>query len=197
MLVGIIGPKESGKSTLALQLCEHQGFKRMRFADTLKEMLVCFFRGQGCPETRAWDMVDGELKEVETPYLEGRTPRWAMQSLGTEWGRRLIADQLWVNVWRRSVEKALAANDKIVVDDVRFANEAKVIKELGGTLVRLERDGCVPGTHASEREYLTIGPDFTIMNPRSANKTERLDPHMSRLELLRRFTAGCIKHLGR
>jgi len=117
-------------------------------------------------------MVSGDLKEVPTEYLGGRTPREAMQTLGTEWGRSLSAD-LWVNAWRRRVDrdveesKANAEDYILIADDVRFPNEAAAIRSRGDIVVRVKRPGAgltgTTGRHASETEDLGAA-DMTIAN---------------------------------
>ena len=46
----------------------------------LRKLLAC----QGADAEMIRRMIDGDLKEAPTPLLEGRTPRHAMQTLGTD-----------------------------------------------------------------------------------------------------------------
>jgi len=151
-IIGLAGPIGSGKTEAARAL-QAVGFARVRFADPLKAMLRCL----GLDEV----MTDGSLKEAPTPLLEGKTPRFAMQTLGTEWGRELIGRSLWVNAWKR---KALAyGTASIVADDVRFEEEVRLIQSLGGTVVFVERPGhATMSNHVSERFAFT--PDQTWRN---------------------------------
>ena len=65
--------------------------------------------------------------------------RVLLQWLGTDWGRSKDLN-LWVKLWRADVEAALARPNTIVVcDDVRFDNEAEIVKAMGGAVIRLER----------------------------------------------------------
>jgi hypothetical protein len=84
--------------------------------------------------------IDGDHKELPCELLGGKTPRHAMQTIGTEWGRDLIDGDLWINAWKRSIEK-LPPNVPIVCDDVRFANEAEAIHAMGGVVIRVVRLG--------------------------------------------------------
>ncbi len=70
-----------------------------------------------------------------------------MQTLGTEWGRAL-SPTLWVNVWARSLDGL----ERVVADDVRFDNEVAAVRELGGTVIEVQRPGLarLAGGHASE-----------------------------------------------
>ncbi len=46
------------------------------------------------------DKIEGSLKAKPCSLLAGKTPRHAMQTLGTEWGRNCIGDGFWINLWR-------------------------------------------------------------------------------------------------
>jgi energy-coupling factor transporter ATP-binding protein EcfA2 len=157
ILVGLAGPKGCGKSTITGHLGrlvsgvkerdEHRrrhpqrffGFEHLRFAGPIKDML----RALGLTEAQ----VDGDEKELPCALLGGETPRRAMQRLG-DWGRS-IDPNLWVNVTMAKVD---AFKDRfIVIDDVRFANEAEAIWERGGYIIELRRDGATYNPeHTSE-----------------------------------------------
>ena len=87
-----------------------------------------------------------------------------IQSLGTEWGRALRAD-----FWLRAAELALGLpdapiHDRIVITDVRFANEAAWIGAHGGLVVRVQRDSGPVAAHVSEQEVDTIVPWALLHN---------------------------------
>jgi hypothetical protein len=146
-LVGLIGRKGAGKDTAAEVLLS-VGYENVKFAGALKDMIRSLLAYQGVEEEVIERMVEGDLKEVPTPYLAGRTPRYAMQTLGTEWGRDQIADDLWVGTAIRR-----AGNfDKVVITDVRFPNEKTAVDEAGGVCVGITADWitATEGEHASE-----------------------------------------------
>jgi hypothetical protein len=177
-IVGIAGPIGSGKSTIAGILTSQFGFSRVRFAGPLKNMMTAL--GLSVRQ------VDGDLKEVPSDLLCGKTPRHAMQTIGTEWGRDLIGNDLWINAWKASVER-LPGNSAIVVDDVRFPNEADAIREAGGVLLMVTRgvtEAALAGVpHASE--VFDFDPDCHIVN----NGTiEHLEGHVR--TILRGLTSG-------
>lgn len=128
MLIGFVGYARSGKSTAATFLQDSHGFERARIAGPLKDML----RAVGLTDRE----LEGDRKEAPLDLLCGRTPREAMVTLGTEWGRRMIGGAFWANAWLRRVEEL--GDVPIAVEDVRFPNEAEAVRALGGVIVRIE-----------------------------------------------------------
>jgi hypothetical protein len=151
VIVGFCGPMGCGKSTAAAHLVNSYSFVRTRFAGPLKAMM----KALGLTDAE----IDGHLKETPCELLGGKTPRHAMQTLGTEWGRNLIDGDLWVRAWRKS----LPDRRDVVVDDVRFPNEARMVRSMNGLIIQIEREGtgglC---QHASELQGIT--GDITIKN---------------------------------
>ncbi len=141
-LVGFCGPIGAGKTTAA-RLLVAQGFERVRLAEPLKNML----RALGLTESE----IDGSDKEKPSDLLCGATPRWAMQSIGTEWGRQCLGADFWVRAWAKIADEKLARGVPVVVDDVRFSNEAQAIWDRDGLLIRVQRPGLATGVHASEQ----------------------------------------------
>lgn len=142
-LLALCGAAGAGKSTIAAELAAQHGYTVVKFAAPLKAML----RALGLTD----DEIEGHLKEQPSELLGGATPRHAMQTLGTEWGRQLIHADLWVGAWARTVQCVHAAGGRVVVDDCRFANELATVLKLGGVAVRLARAGAgIAGAHSSE-----------------------------------------------
>lgn len=153
-IIGIVGAKGCGKSTLGSWLATEHHFKHLPLAKPIKDMLTFI----GLTE----DHLNGHLKEAPCHLLAGKTPRHAMQTLGTEWGRKLISENIWLNLWRQQA----ASHPKIVCDDVRFANEVQAIKDMGGTIIRVRRPNGSEGSsnHESELYFSTLKADIEIVN---------------------------------
>jgi hypothetical protein len=162
-LIAFAGQMGSGKSYAADYLCREFGYTRVKFASPLKDML----RTLGLTETH----IEGELKNKPCELLCGKTPRWAMQTLGTEWGRDLIGNGLWGNIWQQRVEALLRQNRPVVVDDCRFKDEAERVRRMGGTVVLLLDLSQKPDeTHSSE--VIDVAPCMAIDN--TAKDSRRL-----------------------
>jgi len=167
MLIAMTGGKGSGKDTFAQVLVQEFDFVHTRFADPLKNMLRTLFREAGLdPE----DYIEGPFKEVPLDILGGKTPRYAMQTLGTEW-RDCIDRKLWSRLWQARVELILKEGKPVVVTDCRFIHEAATIRNMGGFIFRVERPTRRnDDLHVSEQEMNLIEADEVILNMGSINQ---------------------------
>lgn len=142
-VVAFTGQAGAGKSTATRYLVENHGYTLVKFAGPLKDMM----RAIGLSE----DQIEGDLKEVPCRLLQGKTPRHAMQTVGTQWGRDCIGKDFWLNLWFRQVNSVLKPGGRVVVDDCRFPNEAAAVRKLGGDVYMIAGRGGIPGEHESER----------------------------------------------
>lgn len=137
-VIGLCGAANSGKNTVASLL----GFMEVSFADPLYRMLAEML------DVSVESLRDRTTKERVISWL-GKSPRQLLQTLGTEWGRGMVADDIWVRLAMREINKTEA---NVVVTDVRFGNEAEMLKrEFGAVIWKVERPGaatCVG--HSSE-----------------------------------------------
>lgn len=159
MIIGLVGFKQVGKSTAAKHL-EGRGFTRINMKDALVAEIKKNFPDLLNEYIEAYKAVGDiltvdDLFEIKPPFM-----RALMQNYGTE-VRRGDNDSYWTDQWKDAVENC--SNSHIVVDDVRFLNEAEAVKEQGGIIIRLTRpDIATGGTHASETEQLQIIADHII-----------------------------------
>lgn len=144
-LIGLYSPApQSGKSTIAAAL-EQKGYVIVPFAETLKLMLLPMLEALGYDSKGANYLVN-QAKQVVVGDA-GVSVRHMLQTLGTEWGRQCIHPDIWVRCWKGRADQY----DAVVADDVRFPNEAKMIKLLGGEMWRIERpDSVSTFDHVSE-----------------------------------------------
>ena len=149
-LIGIAGPARAGKDTLCSYMLDNLDgiWLRSSFADPIKEML----RAIGV------DCSDDAKAVVSDDY--GVTPRHMMQTLGTEWGRHMINGDIWVKAFAR-----LNAGECVIVPDVRFENEAALVRE-HGVLIHLVGRGGIEGNHVSENAIEFKPGDIVIDNSR-------------------------------
>jgi hypothetical protein len=160
ILIGLTGHAGSGKDTVR-NIMETEGFVGLAFADgirgMLRELLTSVGIDDACIDERT-------LKEAIIPEL-GVSYRHMAQSLGTEWARNLRRD-FWLRIAAAFVVDQMDAGEThFVISDVRFANEAEWVRNKGGQIWRIHREGLAGvRPHVSESGIDNIKPTRTIHN---------------------------------
>jgi hypothetical protein len=162
-IIGIAGAARSGKDTLARMLILEAGEgAHMSFAAPIREFIANLLN------VPVEALQDGAYKERPLPELGGISPRQMMQTLGTEWGRDLVDPDLWIKVaeWKlKALQESMFPPAVVVFSDVRFENEADVIRRLGGVVVHLRRPGAkAVAAHVSEAGISQRATDWHISN---------------------------------
>lgn len=139
MIIGIVGFAGSGKGTVGDILVNDYGFEKLSFADTVKDATSVIF---GWPRALLEGDTDESRKFRETPdpYWTEKfgyqvTPRYMLQLMGTEAGRDVFHQNIWIDALLRRAE----GKSKVVVPDTRFPNEIKAIRDNGGFVIRVVR----------------------------------------------------------
>lgn len=159
--LGIIGRKGSGKSYLT-NFLKDENTQVIKFADPLKDMCRVMLTHMGFEESVIERMIEGDLKEERIPYYD-ITPRHMMQTLGTEWGRNCLREDIWGLIWQERVDQATEDGWDVICDDVRFGNEAIRARDLGFKLCRIISKDETSDSHPSE-ELTTEPMDFFVLN---------------------------------
>lgn len=163
-VVGFTGVAESGKDTAALALEPH-GFRHESFAGPLKELALEIdpwinLDGAGLPEPNSgtFDPLDhGLITSIRLRDLwETFGPRAAKSQTQVRELLQLIGhfirgldEHFWVNIMDRKIE---ASAEPVVITDVRYDNEARLIRSFGGKVIKLIRPGHGPANdHPSEQ----------------------------------------------
>ena len=139
MIIGVIGFIGSGKGTVADILVEKHGFVKLSFADAVKDATAAIFGWQrsllegDTDESRSFR----ETKDEWWSNKFGRdfSPRLALQLMGTEAGRDVFHNDVWVYALERKMEMY----KNVVIADVRFPNEIEWMRSKGGFAVRVCR----------------------------------------------------------
>jgi hypothetical protein len=157
-IIGLTGYAQSGKDTFASILVEKYGYSRIAFADKIRDFLYGINPMVGCsPTGYLQDLVNlvGWDKAKQEPQV-----RRLLQDLGIS-ARDLISEDIWVTAALSSVSK----DQRVVITDVRFENEAAMIKSMGGQLWRVKRSGVGPvNDHVSESEMDGYKVDQIFVN---------------------------------
>lgn len=150
IIIGLGYRARSGKDTVGNYLVEHHGFHRIAFADQLKYMVGTIYKV---------DAFDPDFKTATLP--NGKTGGQTLQDFGV--ALRAVDPDVWIAMsgfrgW------ASIPGQRIVVTDVRFPNEAAVIKQYGGELWEIKRHGLPRDLHPSETGGLDIKWDHILSN---------------------------------
>lgn len=143
LIVGIAGKAGSGKDTAGLWFKDEFDFVIYAFAKPLKLALAAM----GFPEPGS--------REAKEQLVPGYSFTWrqAAQTLGTEWGRNLDQD-----IWLKCGEQFLDnCKDSVVITDVRFENEAAMIRRRGGMILHIkgrQTDLGAQKAHPSEKPLM-------------------------------------------
>ena len=141
MIIGICGLIGCGKRTVGDILVEEYGFTKLSFADKLKDGVATVFNWDRAMlegdtvESREWRETQDDFWSRET----GRTitPRLVLQEFGTDCMRHGFDDSIWVSLVKQELVKYPKKN--FVIPDVRFPNEANMIKSIHGEVWRVRR----------------------------------------------------------
>ena len=179
MIIGMCGLIGTGKDTVADILVNNYNFIKVSFADKLKDGVATVFSWDRemlegtTDESRTWREQKDEFWSRETN--EHITPRLVLQMFGTDCMRNGFYNGIWVSIVKQQIINN--PNKNFVIQDVRFPNEAKMIKEVNGEVWRICRgpdpqwfisyvkDNIVPtDVHESEWQWAKLDFDCVIHN---------------------------------
>ncbi len=170
-IIGLHGYAQSGKDTVAGFL-KDAGYERLAFADRLRECTYAldpivefhddYVRLQKVVDAHGWDYAKVNCPEI----------RRLLQVFGTEVGRELIADSIWVDIVLDQMADGLEHPEaKFVITDMRFINEVegldKFALDMGVSVEfwKVERPGIGPvNTHVSDAGLANDMFDLIIDN---------------------------------
>jgi hypothetical protein len=171
-LIGITGHLRHGKDAIASILENHFKYVHVSFAMFLKAACKSIF-----------SLSDSQLHSDEKDVVDARwnvTPRRLFQVIGTELFRdrlkevlpELGKETLWISAMRNYM-KLFPPGTLFVVSDVRFRDEAEMVRELGGKIWKVHRPS-MPSSevHVSETEIQSIETDECIENDGSLLELE-------------------------
>lgn len=194
MIIGIRGFIGAGKDTAANYMVRNHGFQKLSFADSLKDATANIF---GWPR----ELLQGDTDEsrkfreqvdqgwANALHIPNFTPRMALQKMGTEAGRKVFGEDVWVESTMRKARDL----ENVVIADVRFPNEVNAIKRAGGVVVWIVRgplpdwysvavlenqgqgggmEAAFPNVHVSEWALCGVPYDALIANDFSLNDLE-------------------------
>lgn len=161
MIIGLTGYAQSGKDTVAQILVDRFGFKRIAFADKIRELLyemdppIKIHPDGGLVGLQNFVDIYGWDEAKQEPQV-----RQHLQNLGVA-ARKVFDESFWIYQALGEV----APQDKVVVSDVRFSNEADWIKDFDGQIWRVTRPGIdAVNNHVSETNMDNYKEDVHLIN---------------------------------
>lgn len=167
-IIAFTGKMGSGKTTLAGLIRNQLActgipiIPILKFADPLYDMQDYAYTRLG----------------LKTPAIKDRK---FLQFLGTEWARAMDQD-IFLKVYAEEIKSTAKNVPFVLTDDARYDNEGQLIKDLGGTLIRVNasvdtrgnRIGISNPEHASEKGIADHLIDKTVVNEGSLEDLDRM-----------------------
>lgn len=167
-IIGFCGYKRTGKNEGAKALSE-LGYKDYQFSEGLKVMLRAFLIYNGVENPELY--TDDWMKSHRSRYFCDKEFRHVMQSLGTDWGQKMVGTRFWINAWERKIKDETL----VTVSDVRFPAEVDAIKEKGGIIIKVRRPSFVnQDGHESETLMESLKCDYEVVNDTLVRYQDRI-----------------------
>lgn len=153
--IGITGLKRSGKNTVGAFIEKHHISNCMQasFADPIRAISICM--------GFTHDQINVNKNEVNEIWeMSWRT---FAQQFGTDIMRNRFQDDVWIKLGNQQLIDN--PTKKLVFTDIRFPNEAKLIRDMGGIVILVNRpEAREEDSHSSEQGILTGQVDYVINN---------------------------------
>lgn len=158
MIVGLAGKCYSGKNTAADCMND---FISIAFASPLKEAVGLLYSISHNQMEYKKDIIDERW---------GKSPRQLLQTLGTF--LRTQDPDIFVKNCQQRIKRLTKNNHDIVVTDVRYDNEADMIRSMGGVIIEIKRTN-PPFVSNHESEMGVSSVDYVIYNDTSITDLNR------------------------
>ena len=111
------------------------------------------------------DFINSELK-VKGKYIVLKL-REIMQYFGTDICRKILGEDIWINITENTIKYLLKVHNICYVSDVRYKNEADSICELNGRIIKVVRNDNDEIADFHDSEIIDINPHIIINNNKS------------------------------
>lgn len=177
-LVGVSGYKGSGKDAAVRGLVEN-GWHQLAFADRIKDFAY-LLKGVWVQVTEnvlpshpeggfySYQYVIDEIgmDEAKVKVLDVRR---LLQTLGTDAGRKVIGDSIWVAPVMEEAQKLRSRGVGVVITDVRYPNEVDAIRGVGGVIGRVFRGSKPSSKKPSSKKVIEssskVSPELVLPAP--------------------------------
>lgn len=142
MIIGLLGSKNCGKSTIANYLHDFYGFEKLSYAEPVKDVCSIIFGWDRellegiTPESRIWRETVDEYW-AEKLNIPDFCPRKAFTLVGTDIFRKYIHEDIWINC----LIKKINPYTNYVITDCRHIKETQALIDREGIILRITRGG--------------------------------------------------------
>ena len=163
MLVGICADVPQSGKTSAAKTFIQAGWQHLSFGEPVKLTLACFLQAIGAKGQIA-DYLWGAKKGSIIPEI-GITGGALMSSFATDYVRDMVNPDTWLGAMKKQID-GLPASVNVVIDDLRFVNEADWIKANGGYIIHIYRPDAPKHNRSIKSEGLLwdYPHDFRVIN---------------------------------
>lgn len=166
VILGLAGPARSGKDSVAEHMALKHGMGANKLvmtyalADPIRKAAAAMF-GLDYFEFTG----ENPDREVVNDFW-GISPRVMLQKLGTECGREVFRQDIWLKRAELELAHAEAGGAEVfVISDIRFENEADWIRKQGGFIWHINRPSVMSeDSHVSENGIKVDETDYIVMN---------------------------------
>lgn len=170
MIIGLSGYAQSGKSTVAKIMADDFGYEQVAFADGIRRAVFALNPVIPNGKTGGWDRLQDLVTKHGWEYtkVNNYEVRRLLQVFGTEVGRELFDEDIWVQELFKVIGQSGSGN--YVISDVRFPNEVGAVRAAGGIVWRVVRPftGKV-NEHVSETALDDLSFEKIVLNNSGIN----------------------------
>jgi hypothetical protein len=170
-MIGLTGYSTVGKDTLAELLGDRHEYHRIGLGDPLYAIL--FAMDPLVPATVRAGFLPIPVRELlrrrvtwraaKDDYIYGPELIKLLQRLATDGMRTYLGEDVWIRTAQRTIEEK--GWWRVVISDIRFANEVEWVHQHGGVVVRIKRSGVGPvNDHVADAGQDELKVDYTIVN---------------------------------
>lgn len=142
-IIGLSGVARAGKDTVAKVLHDLYGYQPVSFSDMLNQALLALdpWVRTGYEDWSRYSVVI-ERNGYEDAKDRFEEVRRLLQAMGTEVGRNLLGENIWVDALFNNLPSGLVA-----ITNVRFPNEFSAVLDRDGVNWRINRPGFTPSNN--------------------------------------------------
>ena len=190
-IIAFCGKAGAGKTTICKMIEDQYDCDIISFADPLRHLFVITMDRLGYSD----DYIANALEKKDNPSLESTSLRQFNRDLGDllrSYDPQIFCDMLGIT----AVKLTSLQSPCILIDDCRYLNEAKFLKGIGATIIRIDREEGLRDVkpHSSEEGIPDSLIDLTIENYSSMDNLEVQAESIARqFDFIRRSTLELIE----